>query len=297
MHDEDALDGEQGNESGSDPDATPEQDVQGYDDEPWDGTDEEPGWPDEPSSGRPGAAALAGTFLLGIVTCLVLVLIWGALTGEDAEVDAAAESSLLRDSRQPGTLSAEGTSPTTGDPSHDHPGRTRLVRCATSARTLQDSMDAAQPALEQWGVHVGAMNQLVVGEITLQQATAFWERTRLGAQRHIAAFRDAVATLRRQGVDCPSPALLAPGARALAGCAPHGEAQIAVVRAATTSIDTWDQHVKHMDMMRLGELSPAKATEMWLSMWRAGVRDLDAYDAAVRRSRQLDGCADVGEVG
>lgn len=297
MHDEDALEGEQEHASGSDPDAAPAQDVQDYDDGPWDGTDEEPGWLDESSSERPGAAALAGTFVLGIVTCLVLVLIWGALTGQDAEVEATTGSSLVGDSRQGDALMTEDTSPGTDDSSHDHPGRTRLGRCVNAARTLQGSMDAAQPALEQWGVHVGAMNQLVVGAITLEQATAFWERTRLGAQRHIAAFRDAVETLRRQGVDCPSPALLAPGARALPGCARQVEAQIAVVRAATTSVDTWDQHVKHMDMMRLGELSPAKATEMWLSMWQAGARDLDAYDAAVRRGRQLDGCADVGKVG
>ncbi len=141
------------------------------------------------------------------------------------------------------------------------------------------------------------MNQLVVGEITLQQATDFWERTRLGARRHIAAFRDGVATLRRQGVDCPNPALLAPGARALPACARQVAAQVAVVRAATTSIDTWDQHVEHMDMMRLGSLSPEKATEMWLSMWQDGVRDLDAYDAVARNGRQLDGCDGVGQVG
>ena len=37
-----------------------------------------------------------------------------------------------------------------------------------------------------------------------------------------------------------------------------------------------------MDMLRMGMLSPEKATAMWLSMWRRGVRDLDAYRAAAR---------------
>jgi len=101
-------------------------------------------------------------------------------------------------------------------------------------------------------------------------------------------------TLRMRGVDCPSPALLAPGARALPGCAQQVEAEIGVVRAASTSIDTWDQHVQHMDMMLLGELSPEDATRMWLSMWQQGVRDLDAYKAAARDAAQLDGCALVG---
>ena len=225
------------------------------------------------------------------------MLIWGAITGEDAEIDATGESSLARDSRQRDAMSADSATPETNGSSHEHPGRTRLMRCASAARTLQGSLDAAEPALEQWGVHVGAMNKLVVGEITLQQATDFWERTRLGARRHIEAFRDGVATLRRQGVDCPNPSLLAPGARALPGCARQVAAQVAAVRAATTSIDTWDQHVEHMDMMRLGSLSPENATDMWLSMWQDGVRDLDAYDAVARKGRQLDGCDGVDQVG
>ena len=297
MHDEDAPDREHEHDPGFDPDAH-SQDVQAYDgDEPWDGTDEEPEWVDDPSQ-RLGPAALAGTFFLGVVTCLVLVLIWGAFTGDDGEGGAADGSTLARDSQQLDTMSAEDDGLGTGASSlQDRSVPTRLSRCASAARTLQDSLDAAQPALDQWAVHVGAMNKLVVGELTLQQATDFWESTRLGAQRNIAAYRDTVETLRRQGVDCPSPALLAPGARALPGCARQVEAQVGVLRAATTSIDTWDEHVRHMDMMRMGTLTPDEATQMWLSMWQEGARDIDAYESAAANAQELDGCSSVGGVG
>jgi hypothetical protein len=296
MHDDDALDREQEHDAGLDPDA-PEEYVQAYDgDEPWAATDEEPEWVEEPSQ-RLGPAALAGTFFLGVVTCLVLVLIWGAFTGGDAEGEATDEGGLARESQQLDTMSSEAEDSGTGASSMDgHSGPTRLSRCASAARNLQDSLDAAQPALDQWAVHVGAMNKLVVGELTLQQATDFWESTRLGAQRNIAAYRDTVETLRRQGVDCPSPALLAPGARALPGCTRQVEAQVGVLRAATTSIDTWDEHVRHMDMMRLGTLTPEEATQMWLSMWQEGARDLDAYESAAGSAQKLDGCSSVGGV-
>ena len=35
--------------------------------------------------------------------------------------------------------------------------------------------------MRQWEVHIGAMNQLIDGEITLQQATRFWNETRRAA--------------------------------------------------------------------------------------------------------------------
>ena len=67
-------------------------------------------------------------------------------------------------------------------------------------------------------------------------------------------------------------------------------AQLDVVRAATTSIDTWSEHIRHMDMLRLGTLSPEDATRMWVSMWQQGVRDLDAYRLADRRTGRLEPC-------
>jgi hypothetical protein len=162
------------------------------------------------------------------------------------------------------------------------PADTRAERCSDAAAALDPPLEAARPALRQWDVHVDAMNQLVVGEITLQQATQFWNRTRVGAERNVERFRKAWTALERTGVDCPAPALLGPAPAAVRSCSRLVEAELGVARAARTSIGTWDTHVHHMDMLRMGTLSPEKATEMWLAMWRRGVRDLDAYRAATR---------------
>jgi hypothetical protein len=237
-----------------------------------------------------GPLAMVGIFLVGVVTSVILGLAWVAFTGDDREQG-----------------SADGANPTSGnglpDPDGfatgaeapaDRPAANRLSRCASAVQVLDGTLGAARPALDQWAVHVGAMNKLVVGEITLQQATEFWERTRLGAQRAVEGFRDAMSTLRRRGLDCPSPELLGRGARALPGCARQVEAEVRVLRTAGTAIDTWEHHVHQMDMLRLGEITPEEATRMWLSMWQQGVRDLDAYRSADRDARRLDGCSLVG---
>lgn len=269
-----------------------------HDDEQWAATDEESGWPEEISSQGTGMAALAGTFVMGVVTCLLVVLAWGAFVDDDGGGTTDGSAALSGSEPLSPPLDAEADATDATDASaQDRPVATRLSRCTSAARTLEEPLAAAEPALDQWGVHVGAMNKLVVGEITLPQATAFWERTRVGAQRRVAAFRDAMKTVRRRGVDCPSPDLLAPGARALPGCVRAVEAKKRTLRAAMTSVDMWDEHVRHMDMLRRGELSPEDATSMWLSMWQVGVRDLDAYKATARETRRLGGCTRGGAAG
>ena len=80
-------------------------------------------------------------------------------------------------------------------------------------------------------------------------------------------------------------------------CSRLVEAELGVARTAKTSIDTWDTHVHHMDMLRMGTLSPEKATEMWLAMWRRGVRDLDTYRAAARNPVLEVQCPGAGSAG
>jgi hypothetical protein len=222
------------------------------------------------------ARLLALTFAVGTLLGLLGVILWVSVTDGD-EQDAAPQATSSRN------VAAE-TQPSSGpgSPPPQQVADTRPERCADAATALEEPLAAARPALRQWDVHVDAMNQLVVGEITLQQATQFWNQTRVGAQRNVDRFRKAWTALERTGVDCPSPALLGPAPAGVRSCARLVEAELGVARAAKTSIDTWDTHVHHMDMLRMGTLSPEKATEMWLAMWRRGVRDLDAYRAATR---------------
>ncbi len=297
MQDEDRTheDGQDAGPPGDDPDAqaAPGDDTE-YDTE-YDAGDEwvtdGTGYP-VPEQGAASATwrqgLLVGVFVSGVVTGLIVVLAWGGFTGSEDEPAATgggdlAQTSELLDAGAPATPVRSWT--------------TRLSRCSKAARTLQDPLDAATPALNQWGVHVDAMNDLVVGEITLQQATEFWDSTRVGAKRKVGRFRDAMETLDRQGLDCPSPEHLAPGARALRPCARQVEAEIRVLREARTSVDTWEEHIRHMDMLRLGDLSPEDATRMWLSMWQRGARDLEAYRAQARQAGRLAGCDFVDSAG
>lgn len=225
------------------------------------------------------AGLLAATFLVGTVLGLLGVIIWvSVVDGDDGAPRQASSSESVAVESESESEPSHGLGSEPPQPVVD----TRTERCSEAAAALEVPLDAARPALRQWDVHVEAMNQLVVGEITLQQATRFWDQTRLGAQRNVERFREAWTSLERTGVDCPGPTLLGPAPAAVRSCSRLVEAELGVARAAKTSIDTWDRHVQHMDMLRLGSLSPEEATEMWLTMWRRGVRDLDAYRAAAR---------------
>jgi hypothetical protein len=241
-------------------------------------------------------------FVVGTVLGVMLVAVWVIVrTDTDQPADVAGTSSESHEEES----STDGPAATRDEePSSESPAATpqpavatRMERCVDAALALRAPLAAARPALDQWDVHVGAMNQLVDGEITLQQATEFWDETRLGAQRHVERFRDAWAELRRHGVDCPAPALMAPGTAALRPCVRHVEAELQVLAAAKTSIDTWDKHVRDMEMLRMGMLSPEDATKMWLAMWRRGVRDLDAYRLATRNPRLKEECPESASSG
>jgi hypothetical protein len=168
--------------------------------------------------------------------------------------------------------------------------RTRLDQCGTAEDRLDVSLRAAGPAMEQWEVHVGAMNKLVVGAISLQQATDFWNQTRLAARKKIASFDDAVGSMRRSGLNCPLVGRLGHASRALRACVQRVDADERAVTRARTAIDTWAAHVEDMDMLRMGNISPAAATQAWLASWKQGAQEIQAYQGAARGAQRAGGC-------
>jgi hypothetical protein len=231
---------------------------------------------DDPHLGSLLGGIAVGVVLLGAVWLLVATVGGGGLDKTQAPDPAPPSAAPAAGVPSPGAAS---------------PRSTRLQRCTAAARTVEGPLDEAQPALDQWGVHIGAMNKLVVGQITLQQATAFWNQTRVGAYDRIEHFEGAEARLRRRGVDCPAPRLLGSGASpALRACAQHVAAELGALDTARTAITTWDHHMHAMDQLRSGRLSPAAATRMWLSMWQSGVHELEAYRGAARAARRSGTC-------
>jgi hypothetical protein len=179
----------------------------------------------------------------------------------------------------------------TASPGPQQRGPTPLERCRKADSRVLPAIRAAGPAISQWEVHVGAMNKLVVGAISLQQATDFWNQTRLDARSNLKVFRAAARKAEAQRVRCKAPDHGADDVSAqLRSCAKRVAAERRALDVAKTAIATWGHHVMAMDMLRMGKLSPTKATQMWLASWKEGVRQLQAYHGAIRSARSAGTC-------
>jgi len=230
---------------------------------------------DEDGSGATSRWWLSPAFFIGALAgMLVIALVWGVtVTGSDGKTGTTRSAAA----RQQPSAGPTGTA---------HPSRSRAQRrehrCAGTAAALSAALRAAAPAMDQWEVHVGAMNKLVVGAISLQQANQFWNQTRVGAQQRLASFRAADRRATARSSACPSPDQLGHAPAALRSCARVVARDREVLGAARAAVDTWSHHVHDMEMLRMGHMSPTMATKMWLASWKQGVRELGAYRAAVR---------------
>jgi hypothetical protein len=172
------------------------------------------------------------------------------------------------------------------EPQGDEPQGDALARCEEVFAAQEGPLEAAARSLSQWEIHVGAMNQLVAGTITLPQARRFWEQTRVGAARRLERYDEAMRGWRDRLARCPHPDEMAQ-AGGVKRCARAVAARTATVRAADTSIETWRRHVHHMEMLRDGEITPEQATQEWLASWHRSDRELAAYAATSGRAASV----------
>lgn len=176
-------------------------------------------------------------------------------------------------------------------PAHHHASSGRMLGCNRTAALIKPALRRASSSVAQWETHVGAMNKLVSGAITLPEASAFWSRSRVGALLRIHRFQRAETRLRLRGVDCPRPGALPPGASPkLRACAAGVRTDLQALSAARTAIATWRRHVRAMNMLRMGDLSPTAASRMWVAMWHRGQDEIDTYRTAARRASAVSGC-------
>jgi hypothetical protein len=212
-----------------------------------------------------------------VVGALVVGLIWGVQNWatKDVREESPASDSPAGDSKivDPGPTD-QGSSPD------------RLGRCREVFEAQTPPLRAADASLTQWEIHIGAMNKLVTGAITLEQATVFWDETRLSARsllaRHNATMRDYFHRTAR----CP---LTRPGTMtsAEATCARSVAARGKVLYYAAIADARWREHVRHMEMLRAGEMSADEATRLWLLNWRKGAQELRKYRAAADTASDL----------
>jgi hypothetical protein len=239
---------------------------------------------EEPNRGRALPAflvgALAGVVALGLVWATTVVI-----TGTDDDTGRLAASTVTN------TVTSTATAGAEPDHHSDAPtGPSRMHRCRQADEELAGLLRAAGPALDQWEIHIGAMNKLVVGAITLAQATAFWNQTRVGAHQHLDDFYAATREIPFPGADCPSPDAVAQASPELRSCARRVALEREELEADQVAMQTWRGHVRHMEMLRMGQMSAATATRLWLASWRQGVRELGATQSAKRAVARSDAC-------
>jgi hypothetical protein len=169
--------------------------------------------------------------------------------------------------------------------------RQAMQRCQTVWAAQEPALRTAARSLAQWQVHVDAMNQLVAGKITVQQASAFWAKSRIGAAERVAAFERADRRLGQVRAGCTArgvqPATTGGGAptRAqLQACARGARDRSGAIVAAEESVATWQDHINDMEMFRMGQMSASTATRMWSKNWHKGQRQLNSYKAKARKA-------------
>ena len=156
-----------------------------------------------------------------------------------------------------------------------------------------ESLTAGGPALAQWQVHIGAMNRLVTGVISLEQATAFWDDTRRRARALLDRYDAAQEAYAVRTSRCPGSGSVG-DREGLVRCAAAVSARHLAVRALAVTLGTWDEHVRHMEMLRHGHLSPERAATLWLASWQAGMDEVREYRDAKEAAAGMRCAGDAG---
>jgi hypothetical protein len=149
---------------------------------------------------------------------------------------------------------------------------------------------AAQASLDQWRVHIEAMNDLVAGRITLAQATVFWDQTRIGAHRKVRHFQWVDRSLGRARGSCVVPGWdVSPRVKdAVTECLGATLKQAPRVSVARVAVNTWLHHIHDMEALRRGEITPEQAVNAWSRSWRRGAEQLRVYDARTAEAASYD---------
>jgi Mrp family chromosome partitioning ATPase len=164
---------------------------------------------------------------------------------------------------------------------------TALAECRSSWDAQSAPLDAAEASLNQWHAHIAAMNQLVAGEITLDQANAFWERTRVQAAQKVHRFTSADDAYTDGDHACRTPERARNtevDLTALSACQKDVAQRDQALQAARVTIGTWHNHVMDKNQLRAGNLSPTRAVKLWLKSWKEGAAELKDYRAQLRQT-------------
>jgi hypothetical protein len=225
-------------------------------------------------------------FLAGLAAgALIVGVVWGVQSmygsGDESSTDGSARP------RSAGQSADQESTPKTENKTENKTQNTvtRREECRDLLQSQARLLRTGERPLAQWEVHIGAMNQLVAGAISVEQARAFWDETRVGAQRNLARYESARQRLEPAERGCRPRAGHVHHGQGVGKCRAAVTARTRAVQALDTTLATWREHVRHMEMLRTGRMSAEHAGQLWLASWETGNQQVRDYHAALRASR------------
>jgi hypothetical protein len=227
--------------------------------------------------------------VLALVVTLVALLALGARV-----VDMAGGADESDDPDLAGTeASAAAQEPPGTTTAADDVFNLALRKCRSAWETQGHTLGAAHASLTQWRTHVRAMNQLVAGKITAQQASSFWSVSRTGAAQRVARYQAMDVQSLGAFTNCSSPLGVngqTTQMQRLATCRQATLSRDDVLLASRVAIGTWQHHIQDMELLRAGKLSPSEGLQRWNNNWKHGVVELHRYRALLHAERRMAPC-------
>jgi hypothetical protein len=191
---------------------------------------------------------------------------------------------------QPGSQGpASVTTPTSSDGAQGGSGLAgQSEQCKLANLRQRATLSAAEVSMAQFERHISAMSLLMAGKISLSVATTFWDQTRVEAIANAAAFRRADTELAASGATCPqlgrAAACSAPieEVNAITTCRAAVEARDAALARARKAVTTWENQIHDMEMLRMGDITPAQAMAAWRKNWKLAHPQVVSYAAALK---------------
>jgi hypothetical protein len=213
---------------------------------------------------------------MALVVTLVALFTFGASVYATGGRDTTQSPAAADDGPANASASAGHTAPAHVDAAF----RRALASCRSASTTQARDLQAAQASLDRWSTHIRAMNQLVAGKITPEQAKVFWTASRTGAAQEVARFEAVDKRSRGVSTRCSAPPGMADHAahlQHLAACRQAADARAAELNSGRTAIATWRRHIRDMELLRAGKISPVVGLMRWNKNWKKGDAELQHY--------------------
>ena len=151
-----------------------------------------------------------------------------------------------------------------------------MAGCQRLVAAQDAALRSAAITLDDWQVHIGAMNKFAVGAVTTKQLLGFWDRSSLAAFTRLQDFHDAAGRLPALPSACPPPTQGGQDAD-LRACSEAATSRREALDSARTAADAWERQLRAMQQLRSGVQSASQATDAWLGTWQTSLRQLEDY--------------------